>query len=275
MARQVFARFKALAMERSAFAYAERHDNIEAVYKKLEERRDTADVTELLQELHRIVNEAIRTQLPGTPVPEDEYARYYDLSQVDLQKLRDEFERKVRRKATVFADIRQVVEEKLAQMLRRNPARMDYYKRYQQIIADYNREKDRVTLEQTFADLLDLMKGLDAEQRRAAEEGLSEDELALFDLLTRADLTKADRERLKLASQSLLAAIRAAIAPLERWTEKEQTKAEVETRIIDSVFVLLPTPPFTEAEKQAVATRVYQHVWQQSSAGLFAAGAAA
>ena len=56
----MFIRFKALVMEPSAFTYAERHDNIEAIYKKLEERRDTADVTELLKELHRIVNEAIR-----------------------------------------------------------------------------------------------------------------------------------------------------------------------------------------------------------------------
>lgn len=38
------------------------HDNIEAIYKKLEERRDTADVTSLLKELHRIVNEAIAAQ---------------------------------------------------------------------------------------------------------------------------------------------------------------------------------------------------------------------
>ena len=65
LARQVFIRFKALLMEPTAFAYAERHDNIEAIYKKLTERRDTADVTELLKELHRIVNEAIRTQAPG------------------------------------------------------------------------------------------------------------------------------------------------------------------------------------------------------------------
>ncbi len=62
LARQVFIRFKALIMEPAAFTYAERHDNIEAIYKKLEERRDTADVTELLKELHRIVNEAIQTQ---------------------------------------------------------------------------------------------------------------------------------------------------------------------------------------------------------------------
>lgn len=34
LARQVFARFKALLMEPTVFAYAERHDNIEAIYKK-------------------------------------------------------------------------------------------------------------------------------------------------------------------------------------------------------------------------------------------------
>ena len=71
LARQVFIRFKALLMEPSAWAYAERHDNIEAIYKKLTERRDTADVTELLKELHRIVNEAIRTQAPGDDKPRD------------------------------------------------------------------------------------------------------------------------------------------------------------------------------------------------------------
>jgi type I restriction enzyme R subunit len=65
MARQVFIRFKALLMEPSVFAYALRHDNIEAIYKKLEDKRDTADVTEVLKELHRIVNEAIRAAAPG------------------------------------------------------------------------------------------------------------------------------------------------------------------------------------------------------------------
>ena len=100
MARQVFIRFKALLMEPTAFAYAERHDNIEAIYKKLTERRDTADVTELLKELHRIVNEAIRTQTPGDDQAE---ALTFDLSQIDLEKLRDEFAKKVKRKATALA----------------------------------------------------------------------------------------------------------------------------------------------------------------------------
>jgi type I restriction enzyme R subunit len=213
MARQIFIRFKALIMEPAAFTYAERHDNIEAIYKKLEERRDTADVTELLKELHRIVNEAVRT---GQPIIGDQ--RSYDLSTVDLEKLRDEFAKKVKRKATTLQDIRQIVEDKLTLMLQRNPQRMDYYKKYSEIIADYNREKDRVTVEETFAKLVALAQSLDAEQRRAAEEGLSEDELALFDLLKKDNLGKADRERVKLASRSLLDSVRAhrALGALDR-----------------------------------------------------------
>jgi len=95
MARQVFMRFKALLMEPSAFRYAERHDNIEAIYRKLEEKRDTADVTELLKELHKIVNEAIRAQHPGEDHAE---GLTVDLSRVDFARLRAEFASKVARK---------------------------------------------------------------------------------------------------------------------------------------------------------------------------------
>ena len=246
MARQVFIRFKALIMEPSAFAYAERHDNIEAIYKKLEERRDTSDVMDLLKELHRIVNQAIRAAEPDAAQREP---KFFDLSHIDLEKLRDEFARKVKRKAATLQDIRQLVEDKLALMLRYNPLRMDYYKKYSEIVADYNREKDRVTIEETFARLVALAQSLSAEQRRAAEEGLSEDELAVFDLLKKENLSKAERERVKLASRSLLDSVRKLIAPLERWTEKEQTKAEVETFILDYVLEPLPTPPFTDDEK--------------------------
>ncbi len=184
LARQVFIRFKALIMEPSVFAYAVRHDNIEAIYKKLEERRDTADVTELLKELHRIVNEAIRTAEPGEDQKE---SKFFDLSKIDLEKLRDEFAKKVKRKASTIEDIRQLVEKKLQQLLARNPQRMDYYKRYSEIIADYNRDKDRVTIEETFSRLVDLVNGLDAETRRAAEEGLTEDQYALFCLLAKGE----------------------------------------------------------------------------------------
>ena len=266
-ARQVFVRFKALLMEPSAFAYAERHDNIEAVYKKLTERRDTADVTELLKELHRIVNEAIRTQAPGDDQVE---GLTFDLSQIDMEKLRDEFAKKVRHKATALQDIREIVEQKLVEMLACNPSRMDYQQKYEGIVDDYNREKDRVNIEKTFRRLMELMDELDAEQKRAIEEGLNEDELALFDLLRKDDLAKTERERVKQASRTMLASIKARLSELDRFWEKEQTKADVEVFILDEVYTSLPTPPFTVEEKKAVAAEVYAHVWQQAISGEFA-----
>jgi len=270
LARQVFVRFRSLLMEPTVLQYAERHDNIEAIYKKLTERRDAADVTELLKELHRIVNEAIRTQAPGG---DQAKGLTFDLSQVDLEKLRAEFDRKVQRKATALQDIRVIVEQKLAEMLARNPSRMDYQRKYEEIVADYNREKDRTTVEDTFRRLLELISSLDAEQKRAAREGLAEDELAVFDLLQKDGLDTASRERVKQASKDLLAAIKARLSELDRFWEKEQTKANVEVFILDEVFTRLPTPPFTEDEKRAAATNVYSHVWQQAVNGDFALAA--
>lgn len=261
MARQVFIRFKALLMEPSAFTYAERHDNIEAIYKKLEEKRDTADVTELLKQLHRIVNEAIRAAAPG----EDRaHSLTVDLSQIDFEKLREEFASKVRRKHSAVQDIRDVVEKKLADMLARNPLRMDYYKKYQEIIADYNREKDRSTVEQTFAQLVALAATLDEEQKRAAKEGLSDDELALFDLLFRESISKTDRERLKQASKSLLDSLRSLLKPMPTWTKNSATQAQVRVFILDSLYQNLPQPPFTDNDIEQATENVYNFIWAKS-----------
>jgi len=261
LARVVFNRFKALLVEPSALLYAERHDNIEAIYKKLGERRDTADVAELLKLLHRIVNLAIASHGAGI---DQASGLTVDLSQINMEKLRDEFAKKVKHKATLIEDIRQIVEEKLAQMLARNPLRMNYEKKYQEIITAYNQDKDRATVEDTFAKLIDLANSLNDEQRRALDEGLSEDQLALFDLVQRDGLSKVDRERIKQASKELLAGVLAIIAPLDHWTEKEQTQAEVETFILDHVYQALPEPPYTPDDKAQVARLVYRHIWQQS-----------
>jgi type I restriction enzyme R subunit len=267
LARQVFIRFKALLTEPSAWAYAEHHDNIEAIYKKLTERRDTADVTELLKELHRIVNEAIRTQATGEDQAE---GLTFDLSQIDLEKLREEFVKKVGRKATVLQDIRDIVEQKLAKMLARNPARMDYQVRYEAIISEYNNEKDRTNIEDTFCRLIELVNSLDDERKRATKEGLGEDELALFDLLLKDNLDNSSRERVKRASRELLISIKACLAEIDHFWEKEQTKADVEVFILDKVFASLPSPPFTHEEKKTLAESVYTHVWQQALNGGFA-----
>jgi type I restriction enzyme R subunit len=197
----------------------------------------------------------------------------FDLSTLDLDRLREEFAKKVTRKATAIQDIREIVEKKLADMLARNPMRMDYQIKYEEIVAAYNAEKDRTSIEETFRRLMELVASLDEEQKRSAREGLSEDELAIFDLLQKEGLDKTARERVKQAGKELLASLQTRLAEVDRFWEKEQTKGEVLAFIMDEVFMNLPTPPFTEEEKGLVANNVYAHVWQQAMGGQFAMAA--
>ena len=125
-----------------------------------------------------------------------------------------------------------------------------------------------MTVEETFARLVELADSLDAEQRRAAQEGLTDDELALFDLLFKESISKADRERLKQASKALLASLRDAAqadAGLDRRTAA--TQAEVKVFILDNLWRALPRPPFTDEETEEAAARIYEYVWQLTAAG--------
>ena len=67
--------------------------------------------------------------------------------------------------------------------------------------------------------------------------------------------------------------MKALLAELDRFWEKEQTKADVEVFILNEVYASLPTPPFTADEKKSVAADVYAHVWQQAVSGEFARAA--
>ncbi len=197
--------------------------------------------------------------------PDDELMRICAMLRARCEQDGHGLGHRVRRKHAALQDVRVVVETKLAQMLARNPMRMDFYKKYQEIIADYNREKDRVTVEETFAKLLELARSLDVEQRRAAEEGLSDGELALFDLLFKEEISKADRERVKQASKSLLASLQELLLTMPDWTQNTSTQAEVKVFILDNLWQALPRPPFTDAETEEVASRVYEYVWQRGA----------
>ena len=264
MAREVFSLMKTLILEPSVRPLYIRHDNIEAIYKKLDERRDTADVTEVLKEIHKIVNEAIRAQ--GVGADHAEGIRV-DLSKIDFEKLRDEFAKKVQRKHAALHDIRELVEQKLAQMLTKNPLRMDYYKKYQMIVADYNREKDRATVEETFAKIAALVSEMDEELQRHVREGLSEEELTLFDMLLKENISKADREKLKQASRGLLASLKEHLASMPAWTKNAATQADVQMFILDNLYASLPRPPFSDEDMEALAIRLYGFVFQQSEQG--------
>jgi type I restriction enzyme R subunit len=69
----------------------------------------------------------------------------------------------------------------------------------------------------------------------------------------------------------LLASLKALLAPMQNWTKNTRTQAEAKVFILDTLWALLPRPPFSEADAEVLADRVYDYVWQQTSSGAFAA----
>lgn len=264
LAREVFKKFKAcITIQPQINEYKLPYAAIDIIYKKLQDDKKKADITDIIRQLHAIVNEAIEPDLEITPEDKD---KIYDISKIDFDRLRQEFARSPSKNTTVQS-LKQVVEKRLDTMLKRNPLRADYYKRYQQIIEEYNREKDRVTIEETFAALLKFVEELDDEDKRAIREGLTEEYLAVFDLLVQdKELSSQARGKIKKIAMELLEALKTEKLRVDHWQEKDATKAEVKSFILDFLYDEsngLPADSYTEEEVQKKAVVVFDHIFRQ------------
>ena len=178
-------------------------------------------------------------------------SRQFDISRIDFDLLAAEFA-KVKRKNLMIKDLEDLLQDRLAKMMSVNPTRVDYYVRYMGIIETYNSEQDRSTIEKTFMELMDLAKSMSEEEQRYVREGFSSDEeLSIYDLLFSDNLSKDDITKIKKMSIDLLQKIKARIAEMDHWTDKQETRAAVDILIRDILFEEIPDSMFDHL--QAVA----------------------
>ena len=261
MAREVFRKFKACLNMKEVYGYSRRHDAVSIIYRSLQQDRDNADISRIIRELHKVVGNAIDPQEAAEGA---EYGGVYDISKIDFERLRQEFAKSPAKNTTVCA-LNDAIEKRLSKMLERNPLRIDYYERYQKIIAEYNNEKDRVTIEKTFEELMKLISGLDQESRRAIREGLDEEHLALFDLLIKPRLSSKAVDRVKRVASGLLARLKAEKLKIDHWKEKDATRSEVKTFIRDFLWdenTGLPIEEYAHEEVELKAAVVFEHIYR-------------
>jgi len=127
--------------------------------------------------------------------------KQWDLSKVDFEKLREEF-RNAPHKHIEIADLRAFLEKKLQDMLSRNLTRRDFAEKLQEIIDNYNAGSS--TTDEFFEELLAQAAALKEEEQRHVREGLTEDELEIYDLLRKDKMTKAEEKKVRLAARALL-----------------------------------------------------------------------
>lgn len=104
------------------------------------------------------------------------------------------------------------------------------------------------------------MRLCDGKKRYIDEGFASDEELALFDKLTKKDLSKQDIKTLKAVAADLLARVKARIAELDHWTDKEDTRAIVELLIRDTLYSSLPTS-FSDADIQTYRQDIYEYIY--------------
>ena len=166
MCREVFRKFKACINAPGVNDHRTDRDAIDIIYKSLQRDREQADISDILRTLSEVASEAIAVQ---SDMAVDR--PLYDISRIDFVRLKQEFRRSDRRRTGVQG-LKDTVEKKLQRMMERNPLRTDFQQRYEEIVAAYNREKDRPTIEQTFEELLDFGSGSGSRGKPGSPRGL-------------------------------------------------------------------------------------------------------
>ena len=233
------------------------YDAIAAIYAYLQRKRKHVDTTDLMVEINDIISEYVT--IDEASIAKEE-SRRFDISAIDFDLLRREFARS-EKKNLVLKDLEELIQQKLDRMLFTNPDRVNYYETYQQIITEYNSEQDRATIEKTFMDLMDLAKSLDQEEQRYVREGFENDEqLSLYDMLFREELSKTDIQKIKKISVDLLRKVKEKIAELDHWTDKPETKAVVDNLIRNTLWDELPES-YDEISISEYRQRIYEYVY--------------
>ena len=231
------------------------YEAISAIYAELQKKRRHADTTDLMVAINAIINEYVQIETETGTKP----SRRFDISGIDFDLLQREFA-KVKKRNLVMKDLEDLIKQKLDRMLFSNPDRINYYERYQQIIEDYNKEQDRATIEKTFMELMDLANGLNQEEQRYVREGFSSDEeLSLYDMLFREDLSKNDIKKIKEVATTLLEKIKSKIRELDHWTDKQETKAAIDNLIRDTLWTELPEN-YDEETIAEYRLKIYEYV---------------
>ena len=213
-------------------------DGIEAIYKELQKKRKHADITDLSVAINAIVNEHL--EIYETKVADDGGVKRFDISSINFDVLRREFA-KSREKNLILKDIQELLQERITSMLGENPSRINFYEKYQDIIKEYNQEQDRATIERTFEELMQLSKQLDEETKRYIREGFDNDEqLSMYDVLMKDNLSKEDIKKLKVVAKDLLASIKEMLNSMSTPFDNPTAKANIIILIRDTLWSQLP-----------------------------------
>jgi type I restriction enzyme R subunit len=188
------------------------------------------DIGTILKEIDGLLDESIT----GLTIREDGPAAI-DLSKINFEALAKRF-KESKHKNTDLEELKAAIASRLETLVRLNHTRKDFAKKFEELIESYNNGSR--SIEQLFEELLRLSNSLDDEQERHVRESLTEEELVIFDILTRSapDLSTAERDEVKKVAKDLLSRLKELL--VLNWRQKSAARSTLKLAIEDTLDTL-------------------------------------
>ena len=254
LARQVRKTFKALLPDPEAMAVTHSVAVIRSIASKIESSSEAPDISSVMDSVSDLLDRSvgakeyiIRSADGADPL--------IDLNKIDFEQLALRF---AANKRTVAKTIKEDLEKRLDDAVRKNPTRLDLAERFRQLIDEYNAGTHNI--EELLRRLGALNKELSEEEQRAVREGLTEAELAVFDLLTKPEpeLTDADTKKVKAAAKKLLEHIEEKL--VLDWKRRQQTRSAVKVAVRDVLDAELP-PAYGPEMFTRKVDAIFDHIY--------------
>ena len=252
LAGQVNKLFKGVLPSEQANEFARIQTLLEVIVEQIQSYSPVFDISDVARDVERLLDSAIvaREYVEGKP------PKIVDLSKIDFDALRRRFS--TGRKHIEVEVLKNQIAAKLGKLIRHNAGRTGFLEKFQRLIDEYN--SGAINTEAFFEELVKFARGLKEEEQRGLAEGLDEEELAVFDLLTRPDLKLTQKEEadVKKVARSLLTTLKDKKLVID-WRKRQQTRAQVYLAIEDALDQLPEkfTRPILEQKCQAVYHHVY------------------
>jgi type I restriction enzyme R subunit len=225
------------------------------IARTIASQTEKPDITDVMADVEQLIEDSITPE--GYRIVETTDDSLIDLSQIDFDALRERFKRAHKR--TEVEKLTGALNRRVQEMARLNKSRVNYQERLQKLINEYNDGSRNV--EEMFEELIQFTADLSEEDQRHIAEGLSEEELAVFDLLVRPgpDLTQKEITKVKAVVREMLETLKHEKLVLD-WRKRQQARADVQ-HSIEVVLDKLPDGYDTASYEQKCAA-VYEHVYE-------------
>ncbi len=212
-----------------------------------------ADISSVMGDISKLLD----TSITGVAMP-SKAAPVMDLSKIDFEALRKRF-KESKHKNTDLEVLKAAIRAQLERLISLNKTRTDFQAKFEELIESYN--TGSLNIEGLFNELVALSRRLSEEQQRHVREHMTEEELVIFDILTRPapELSTEERAEVKKVARQLLDRLKELL--VLDWRKRQASRARVEDAIKDLLDAGLPRAYSTDLYKQKCSA-VFEHFYE-------------